>query len=213
MSKVTTTLFEIIKSELINSGKNEFFNKGKLTFFNDEFTFIKKIMNFDDDVKKIVDKKFFLDYNFPDSETDYKFKKMYINKFMEREINRQTLEAFASQNVYVTLMMEEYIINLYENMKKIINGDTETYNIQDNKNVNNYRNMYADQPQTETNMSLDDVYLTYATNNTISKNRDEEDRESYTIQKNYDAEKIKESMLLLDSVLEFYDKKCFLQTW
>ena len=44
---------------------------------------------------------------------DKHFKKSFITRFLDREINRQTIEAFASQVVYITLTHEEYINTVF----------------------------------------------------------------------------------------------------
>ena len=113
MSKHTTTINEYINGELMKMGKDEFINDGKLTLFNDEFQFIQKIIKFDEDVYKIVNEKIFKNLKFEDEKVDKHFKKSFITRFLDREINRQTIEAFASQVVYITLTHEEYIKTVF----------------------------------------------------------------------------------------------------
>ena len=113
MSKHTTTLNEYINGELMRMNKDEFINNGKLTIFDDEFQFIQKIIKFDDDVYKIVNEKIFKNLKFEDEKVDKHFKKSFITRFLDREINRQTIEAFASQVVYITLTHEEYINTVF----------------------------------------------------------------------------------------------------
>ena len=113
MSKHTTTLNEYINGELMRMGKDEFINNGKLTIFDEEFQFIQKIIKFDEDVYKIVNEKIFKNLKFEDEKVDKHFKKSFITRFLDREINRQTIEAFASQVVYITLTHEEYIKTVF----------------------------------------------------------------------------------------------------
>lgn len=113
MSKHTTTLNEYINGELMRMDKDEFINNGKLTIFDDEFQFIQKIIKFDEDVYKIVNEKIFKNLKFEDEKVDKHFKKSFITRFLDREINRQTIEAFASQVVYITLTHEEYINTVF----------------------------------------------------------------------------------------------------
>lgn len=113
MSKHTTTLNEYINGELMKMDKDEFINNGKLTIFDDEFQFIQKIIKFDDDVYKIVNEKIFKNLKFEDEKVDKHFKKSFITRFLDREINRQTIELFASQVVYITLTHEEYINTVF----------------------------------------------------------------------------------------------------
>ena len=113
MSKHTTTLNEYINGELMRMDKDEFINDGKLTIFDDEFQFIQKIIKFDEDVYKIVNEKIFKNLKFEDEKVDKHFKKSFITRFLDREINRQTIEAFSSQVVYITLTHEEYIKTVF----------------------------------------------------------------------------------------------------
>ena len=113
MSKHTTTLNEYINGELMRMDKDEFINDGKLTIFDEEFQFIQKIIKFDEDVYKIVNEKIFKNLKFEDEKVDKHFKKSFITRFLDREINRQSIEAFASQVVYITLTHEEYINTVF----------------------------------------------------------------------------------------------------
>lgn len=114
MARYTTTLNEYINSELGVMGHDEFIDKdGNLIFFDEEFQFIQKIIKFDEDVYKIVNEKIFKNLKFEDEKVDKHFKKSFIMRFLDREINRQTIEAFASQVVYITLTHEEYINTVF----------------------------------------------------------------------------------------------------
>ena len=54
----TTTLFKIIQSELLKEGLNEFVDEdGNLIFFDSEYQFTSKILSYDEDIKKIVNRK------------------------------------------------------------------------------------------------------------------------------------------------------------
>lgn len=113
MSKYTTTMNEFITSELKRQGLSEFVNDGKLTFNNPEYAFIQKILFYDEDVQKIVDDKIFKGFKFKDDATDKSFKEVFVSRFLDREISRQTIEAFASQVLYVTLTHQEYIYTIF----------------------------------------------------------------------------------------------------
>ena len=52
---ITTTLYNVIRSELIKDGFNEFVDDdGNLIIFNEESQFMTKILKYDADVQKIV---------------------------------------------------------------------------------------------------------------------------------------------------------------
>ena len=212
MSKHTTTLMEIIQGELQRKGFNEFVNDGKLTFDNKEYAFIQKVLRFDDDVKKIVDETFFKGFRFNDERIDRYFKEAFTTRFLNREIARQTVEAFAGLVLYETIIREEYIHRVFgdelykylenhvdykgevigntiedetqnqinEELQKQTseeNTDTttnETYSedtTSNGTNVADSREATARLPQSEINMNVDNDVLTFADDNTITKNK------------------------------------------
>lgn len=123
MSKFTTTINEYLSAELQRQGLNEFVNDGKLTFNNPQYAFIQKILFYDEDVQKIVDDKIFKGFKFTDEQIDRSFKETFIARFLDREINRQTIEAFASQVLYTTLIHQEWILRLFsEDVDKYIDN-------------------------------------------------------------------------------------------
>lgn len=113
MSKYTTTINEYLNSELSRMGLNETVNDGKLTFFDEEFQFIQKIIKYDDDVHDIVTRKIFKGFHLPNVETDKHFKQAFVTRFLDREINRQTIEAFASQVMYISITHDNYINEVF----------------------------------------------------------------------------------------------------
>ena len=114
MARYTTTLNEYINSELGFMGQDEFIDKdGNLVFFDEDFQFIQKILKYDDDVHNIVTNKIFKGYKLSNESVDRYFKKAFITRFLDREINRQTIEAFSSQLLYVTLTHQEYIETVF----------------------------------------------------------------------------------------------------
>lgn len=221
MSKHTTTLMEIIQSELQRNGFNEFVNDGKLTFDNQDFAFIQKVLRFDEDVKKIVDNVFFKGFKFNDERIDRYFKEAFTTRFLDREIGRQTVEAFAGLVLYETIIREEYISRVFGNelykylenhvdYKGEVIGNTiedeiqnqineelqkqtseentdttsnETYKedtISKGTNVSDSREATSTLPQSEMNMNVDNDVLTFADDNTITKNKTTTTDESNT---------------------------------
>ena len=221
MSKHTTTLMEIIQGELQRKGFNEFVNDGKLTFDNQYYQFIQKVLRFDDDVKKIVDETFFKGFRFNDERIDRYFKEAFTTRFLDREIGRQTVEAFAGLVLYETIIREEYIYRVFgdelykylenhvdykgevigntiedetqnqineelQNQTSEENTDTttnETYSEDTQSNGTNTsddREATARLPQSEINMNVDNDVLTFADDNTITKNKTTTNDESNT---------------------------------
>lgn len=212
MSKYTTTLMEIIQGELQRQGLNEMINDGNLTINDPSFAFIQKVLHFDDDVKAIVDNIIFKGFRFNDERIDRYFKEAFTTRFLDREIGRQTVEAFASLVLYETIIREDYIFTVFGNelykylenhvdyqgevigntiedeTQNQINEETqnqtseententsnETYKEDTNSNgtnVSDSREATSTLPQSEMNMNVDNDVLTFADDNTITKNK------------------------------------------
>lgn len=262
MSKHTTTLMEIIQSELQNVGFNEFVNDGNLTLYNQYFQFIQKVLRFDDDVKKIVDDTFFKGFRFNDERIDRYFKQAFTTRFLDREINRQTVEAFASLVLYECIIREDYIYTVFgdelykylenhvdfnsDEIQNQINEETkddtsnETYDNNSKTNgssVSDDREATSTLPQSEMNMNVDNDILTFADDNTITKNKttneDETDNNSQrdttgnsktngtqdttgnqnSLQKTYLMENLEKLYSIRERLINDFDKKCFLHIW
>lgn len=157
VSKHTTTIMEIIQSELIKAGFNEFLNGGKLTFDNQEYQFIQKVLRFDDDVKKIVDNIIFKGFRFNDERIDRYFKEAFTTRFLEREIGRQTVEAFASLVLYETIIREDYIFTVfghevYKYLENHVDYDSkETGNLVENEIQNRVNDETSNTTENEKN--------------------------------------------------------------
>lgn len=206
MSKHTTTLMEIIQSELQRDGHNEFYNFGQLSFNNNDYAFIQKVLHFDEDVKKIVDNTIFKGFRFKDERIDRYFKEAFTTRFLDREIGRQTVEAFASLVLYETIIREDYIYTVFgsevykylenhvdfnsDEIQNQINeetkDDTQNENYNDDtksngKDVSSDRELTSSLPQSEINLDVDNDVLLYGDSNTIAKNKtNRDDQENRT---------------------------------
>lgn len=217
MSKVTTTLYDYIHSELIGIGKNEFYNDGRLTFFDNKYAFIQKILMYDEDVEKIVNNSIFKGIKFTDEQIDKTFKSDFVARFMDREFSRQTVEAFASQVVHVTLSHQEYIELVYSELKKYANGTVTTTSKDEDEttSTDEHRNAKSTLPQSEVNINVDHDELQFADENTIDKdkhtNKGKKTSDSET--KRYDPETLKQIYNMKEQIMTTFDRKCFLQIW
>lgn len=145
MAKYTTTLMDIIQSELQKKGFNEFVNDGKLTYNDKSYVFIQKILRFDEDVKNIVDDIIFQGFRFNNERIDRYFKQAFVTRFLDREINRQTVEAFGSQVLFFTITHEDTIYTVFGN---------ELYKYLENHvdyNADQIGNTIEDETQNQTN--------------------------------------------------------------
>ena len=117
----TTTLYKIVQSELYALGHDhEIVDKeGNLVFFDNKFQVMSKIMSYDEDIKKIVN-HLFNGYGLEKSEHDIHFKKMFFYRFINREINRQTVESFMFELMSTFMINQGHINRVYNDLEKYI---------------------------------------------------------------------------------------------
>lgn len=213
IAKTTVTLFDILKSELINQGHSEFYHNNRIVFYDDEYAFIKKIMTFDTDVYKIVDKLLFLEIGLETKESDKKFKQTFVNRFLNKQINRQTVEDFTSQVVHTFLEHYDYLNNYYKNIDRMLSGEHIQKTNTNNHQVADNRMLQSTTPQTNINLNVDDSVLEYGDNNTINKNKQTSNNESNLESNNFNVDHLIKSKDLLNNIFIEFDKNCFLQVF
>lgn len=229
MAMVTTTIYNFIQSELIKRGYNEFVDHdGNLVFFDDDHQFMTKILSFDDDVSEIVD-DLFNGMGLEDREYDLHFKKTFLYRFINRQINRQTIESFKLEMLSTFLMNQDYINRVYSDLDEYITQKqtNESENEQTNKQVNDgssttdNRSAFADLPQSSTNLDVNNTVMQYPSDNTISRNKQTNNSETdgETKGKNkgenrsFQLDELFKTNGLLEQIFNTFDVKCFLQVW
>lgn len=242
MAKYTITLMDIIQSELQKKGFNEFVNDGKLTYNDKSYAFIQKILRFDEDVKKIVDDIIFQGFSFNEDRIDRYFKQAFVTRFLDREINRQTVEAFGTQVLFFTITHEDTIYTVFgdelykylenhvdfnsDEIGNMISEDTSDRDMTGHNTTDN-RELTSSLPQSQINLNVDNDMLDYGDDNTISKNKnDSTNNESSktngkqdttgntnSLTKTYLLENLEKIYSMRERLINDYDKKCFLQIW
>lgn len=219
--ELTTSLYNFIQTELIKQGLNEFEDaEGRLILFDKKHQFMQKIISYDEDVAKIVD-DLFLNLSLENAENDYHFKKTFLLRFVNRKINRQTIEAFQLELMNVFLTNEFYINQVYQDLDKYMTGtsDSDQINkqINDGTTISDHRQAYAELPQNSVNINVDDTVMTSASDNTISRNKQTNqqatDGNTKTESKNYALDQLIKSSQIMEQIFLTFDKKCFLQFW
>ena len=217
MSKHTTTLMDILRSELIKRGKNEFINDGRLTFFDDKYAFIEKVAKFDDDVYDIVTKHFFGNRSYPDKTIDRNFKEAFTNRFMDRQNGRQTLEALQSQVVTLFIQYWEYIYYTFGQLDSFIENKatSETHSDEQSKQTSDYRGLEATLPQTEVNLNVTDDDLNYADTNNVNKTQSQGNSKANSNSENrtFNPDNLDKVFEMKERIMNKFDQKCFLQIW
>lgn len=226
---ITTTLFNVIKSELLNDGFNEFVDDdGKLIFFDEQQQFITKMLTYDDDVANIVD-RLFTGVSLTDRENDEHFKKTFLFRFLNRQINFQTVESFRIALLSTFLMNQHYINTVYADLDNYINqsqineNTTKQTNEQrtDGSTTADNRQAYAQLPQNNVQLDVDSTIMESANDNTISRNKQinqqentgETTGESRSENKSYQLNELLKASTIMENIFNEFDRKCFLQVW
>lgn len=221
MSKITTTPYEIIKSEWLNKGNNEFVNEGRLSFYNRDYNVLPKIINFDKEIEEIVNHMFFYDAKLLNPSSDRLFKKTWIQRFMDREIMYQTVERFAAQNVYVFNTYQTFLNKYYDDLDKYLHGEFESDTTGKDSGTGDEKSdtrfLESSLPQNEINLNVDDTQLSYGDTNNLTRQKsessNESSNESNTMSKQYNVDDLLKINNLLEPIYNEFDLYCFLQVW
>lgn len=226
---VTTTIYNIIQSELIKRGYNEIVDQdGNLVFFDDDRQFMTKILSFDHDVSEIVD-DLFNGMRLEDNDHDHHFKKTFLYRFINRQINRQTIESFKLEMLSTFLMNKDYINRIYSDLDHYITQ--KQTNESENKQTNNQkvdgsttsdnRSAFSALPQSTANLDINNTNMQYPSDNTISRNKQtnsnetdgETTGENTGESRSYQLDELFKTNGVLEQIYNIFDVKCFLQVW
>lgn len=226
---MTTTIYNIIQSELIKKDFNEFVDdQGNLVFFDQDHQFMTKIFSYDVNVSAIVD-QLFTGFSLKDPEHDHHFKKAFLYRFINRKINRQTVESFRLELLSTFLMNQDFInriysdIELYLNQTAITDQLNKQTNIQknDGSTTTDNRSAFSELPQNNVQLDVDSTVMTSANDNTISRNKQTNTQETDGLtagetsgeNKSYQLDELFKTNGLLEQVYNIFDLKCFMQVW
>ena len=224
---MTVRLFTLIQSELQKKGFNELVdNDGNLIYFDDEKQFTRKILMYDDDVSNIVD-ELFTGVSLAKRENDINFKKAFVYRFLNRRINRQTKEAFQYEILATFLTQQNYINAIYNDLEKYILKQSESEQSNNQKNMqtntsvssNDSRSAYANLPQSNVNLNLNDDNMETADDNTVSKSKQASENttsnntsgDNSSVSSQYSLDELVKSSSLITSILDQFDVNCFMQ--
>ena len=215
--KTTASLMDIIQSELINKGLNEFVNKvdgvTQITRNDDQFTFIRKVAQYDEDVQAVVDRTFFMNFKFKNDTTDLFFKRSFVTRFLDRQIANQTVDLFANHLVSFSILNEAFIDNLVMNFEKYLNGDSST----DTKNTTNEKDGHNDAnitlPQDNVSLDLTKNTADYADTNDIYRASADTVATGNNHSNGYNSDVLDKMAEQWDNLMYRFDKKLFLQIW
>lgn len=117
MSKVTTTIYELLANEAYKEGFNDFIAPDgmHLISYGDSYALVNKINAYDKDVQKWAKNILFAGNNLTDPAADFFFKKEFVTLFINREIKYQTVDLW---RIRLTAEMTRYDQWLSSTVKK-----------------------------------------------------------------------------------------------
>lgn len=132
--KITPTLKDIFYSYLDTT--HDFYYKNFESIF-DSNKDMRKILSYDDDVAFITNNAIFIDITLVDSEIDKRFKKAFVMKFLNRQIQTQTLESFQAKVMQTYYMNEDFLIRYYTELDKYLHLTSYGDSSDESENVGN----------------------------------------------------------------------------
>lgn len=205
MAKTTTTMYEMLQADLNRQGFSEFMEREKIDLIGGELNYMARIREYPKEIHEVVTRLFFGGYSLPDSAIDKKFKKIFINKFLNYETKYQTVELFSSKLIAHMMIEEEYIMYLYTNLDDLMNGkQTNTGN-----RLHDSRTGSQTLPQRDVNLNVDDTIMEYADSNVVQRDRDKNEGSS----QNFDPERLDKILQMIKQMYRRVEKQLFLQAW
>lgn len=173
MSKITTSIYYILSSELLNSGYNEFIseNFNQLTFYDKNRRLMSLIAKYENDIIiKCARNTIFYGLEIL-SENRQRFEKEFITHFANRIIKYQTYED-------VNLLLISYCMRNLELLTEVYNAEKWLHEFSENvsngesssSQYSKNNNLMSDLPQDNTSLNLDIDNMPYANTTSISKN-------------------------------------------
>ena len=163
-------------------------------------------MRLEPDVKEIVTRMFFNGFEFENHELDFWFKRIFVNRYYNRQIDFQTVETFASHVLSHTLMIEKELTFLYENFEKMAKGHSDSTTTQDTGRFSQARDANATLPQDQLNLNFDNMNMRSADDHQMHKSKEDSNTNSQTQSARFDPSTFKQLQHLLEEYLITYDQ-------
>ena len=214
--KITSSLYYIICSELINSGYNEFItqNRNQLTYYDKNARVISQINMYEkDEIIKACQNTIFYGLSFLNNNRK-RFEKEFINHFLTRNIKYQTYEVARLQLVSFVFENLELIESIY-NAENLLLGKSQTTSTgkTTSETTNKNNSLYADLPQDNINMNVNNDTLDYASNNSINKSKSNGTSDSNNVSnsQSYNIDNLTKLYMFKAQLFNDLDKRLFSQ--
>lgn len=214
--KTTTTLEEILRNEASKYHDwDDIFNNenGQLIRYGATDALIYQVAQYSDMVANLCNHAFFSGYILSDEKADRFFKKMFVNRFLVREIGFQTVDIFRTRLIGLLLQYEQYIVNTYKNYEKMFSGHSESTTDQKGQGLNKQRYAHVSLPQNNVNIDLNNDIAEYADINDLTNNSSNNQNNSKTVSDKFSPDVLAKLENVYQKVLDDFDRKLFLQVF
>lgn len=212
--KTTTSLLDIIEAKAHRLGYNAIRDeKGYFRLADDNTSIMSQVARYTDFIKECTQDEIFGGYSFKDQSTDIFFKKMFLAKFLNREIKFQTLDLFREKLVYMMISNEQWFTNVYLHYNDMFNAQGLTGGTSEAHESDETRGANATLPQDNTGLDLGNDIVDYADNTLYNKHKQDQNGKTTSNQRNYNASVIEKLNNIYNRKLDEFDAELFLQIW
>lgn len=214
--KTTTTLEEILRNEASKyQDWDDLFNNksGHLIRYGETDALIYQVAQYSDMVADLCNHAFFSGYKLSNEEADKFFKKMFVNRFLIREIGFQTVDIFRTRLIGLLLQYEQYIVNTYTNYNKMFSGQADTTTDNTSEGINKQRYAHVSLPQNNVNIDLNNDIADYADTNDLTNNSSNNQSQSRNSSTKFSPDVLRKLENVYQRVLDDFDVKLFLQVY
>lgn len=214
--KTTTTLEDILRNEASKyKDWDDIFNNesGQLIRYGATNALIYQVATYTDMVSDLCNHAFFSGYTLSDQKADRFFKKMFVNRFLHREIGFQTVDIFRTRLIGLLMQYEQYIVNTYQNYDKMFSGHGETTTKQNAEGLNKQRYAHVSLPQNNVNIDLNNDIAEYADINDLTNNSSNNSNNSNTVTDKFSPDVLSKLENVYQRLLDDFDRKLFLQVF
>lgn len=120
--KTTTRLYDILYS-YYNRLYGDFKRDNRIIFFDNDFQFMHKVANYDDEIKSTCRDTIFYGLDFLDEEPRTLFESEFLTRFMNRSIKFQTSSQFNLRLISYCRGIQTLLQDYYTNMEKLARGN------------------------------------------------------------------------------------------
>lgn len=211
---MTVKLYSILTSLIDNADiEINFTNKfNQLYHNNPKYNISRMISNYQEEGNELTYLvQYYLTYGLQFlGDNRKRFEKELLSKFYNRKIKVQTIDLWNNLLVGFVSEHQDIIKNMYE-IDKWLKGQSNTRTTSDSQGENRTNNINSSQPQTQTNITLNQDSIDYADDLSINKGKSKNSNVSTYQSENYDLKTLIDYQKITNEFWNKLDLALFLQ--